>query len=112
MRAARLDLHRGRVPSLDEVEEARTNVFFERIRATLEARDFKPHDRMIDRLLDQGYSSTDICSALIHLLRAGAAPEPTPSLKPILRFRPSYPCTSRGVLAMSTTEKQKKDKVL
>ena len=76
MRAARLDLHRGRVPSLDEVEEARTNVFFERIRATLEARDFKPHDRMIDRLLDQGYSSTDICSALIHLLRAGAAPEP------------------------------------
>ncbi len=76
MRAARLDLHRGRVPSLDEVEEARTNVFFERIRATLEARDFKPHDRMIDRLLDQGYSSTDICSALIHLLRVGAAPEP------------------------------------
>ena len=75
MRAARLDLHRGRVPSLDEVEEARTNVFFERIRATLEARDFKPHDRMIDRLLDQGYSSTDLCSALIHLLRAGAAPE-------------------------------------
>ena len=76
MRAARLDLHRGRVPSLDEVEEARTNVFFERIRATLEARDFKPHDRMIDRLLEQGYASTDICSALIHLLRLGAAPEP------------------------------------
>jgi ATP-dependent RNA helicase DeaD len=28
---------------------------------------------MIDRLLDQGYASTDICSALIHLLQASAA---------------------------------------
>jgi ATP-dependent RNA helicase DeaD len=26
---------------------------------------------MIDRLLDQGYASTDICSALIHLLQGG-----------------------------------------
>jgi ATP-dependent RNA helicase DeaD len=31
---------------------------------------------MIDRLLEQGYASTDICSALIHLLRMGATPEP------------------------------------
>jgi ATP-dependent RNA helicase DeaD len=45
------------------------NVFFEKLRATLDAKQFKPHDRMIDRLLDQGYASTDICSALIHLLQ-------------------------------------------
>ncbi len=72
VRWARLDIRRGRIPSLDEVEEARTNVFFEKIRATLEERKFRPHDRMIDRLLDQGYASTDICSALIHLLQGGA----------------------------------------
>jgi ATP-dependent RNA helicase DeaD len=73
VRWAKLDVHRGRIPSLDEVEEARTNVFFEKIRATLEAKEFKSHDRMIDRLLDQGYASTDICAALIHLLQGGAA---------------------------------------
>ncbi|MEX2044748.1 MAG: DEAD/DEAH box helicase [Opitutus sp.] len=81
VRWAKLDIRRGRIPSLDEVEEARTNVFFEKIRATLEARDFKPHDAMIDRLLDQGYPSTDICSALIHLLQgsAGAAEKKPPA---------------------------------
>ena len=72
VRWAKLNVKRGTIPSLDEVEEARTSVFFEKIRATLEARQFKPHDRMIDRLLDQGYASTDICSVLIHLLQGGA----------------------------------------
>jgi ATP-dependent RNA helicase DeaD len=71
VRWAKLDIRRGKIPSLDEVEEARTNVFFEKIRATLDEKKFKPHDQMIDRLLDQGYASTDICSALIHLLQAG-----------------------------------------
>lgn len=75
IRWAKLRIRRERLPSLDEVEEARANVFFERIRSTLEAKQFKPHDRMIDRLLDQGYASTDICSALIHLLQGGTAPE-------------------------------------
>ena len=72
VRWAKLNIRRGTIPSLDEVEEARTNVFFEKIRATLDAKNFKPHDRMIDRLLDQGYASTDICSALIHLLQSGS----------------------------------------
>jgi ATP-dependent RNA helicase DeaD len=75
VRWARLDIRRGKIPSLDEVEEARSSAFFEKIRATLDAKEFKPHDRMIDRLLDQGYASTDICSVLIHLLQ-GAQPAP------------------------------------
>ncbi len=74
VRWAKLDIGRGKIPSLDEVEEARTSVFFEKIRSTLDEKKFKPHDRMIDRLLDQGYASTDICSALIHLLQGGAGP--------------------------------------
>jgi ATP-dependent RNA helicase DeaD len=86
IRFAKLNIRRGKIPSLDEVEEARTNVFFEKIRTTLEAKNFKPHDQLIDRLLDQGYASTDICSALIHLLQgsetaskpANATAEATP----------------------------------
>jgi len=88
VRWAKLNVKRGTIPSLDEVEEARTSVFFEKIRATLDAKQFKPHDRMIDRLLDQGYASTDICSVLIHLLQsgtsasAGGAPAKEAAIKP------------------------------
>lgn len=94
VRWARLDIRRGKIPSLDEVEEARTSVFFEKIRSTLEAKAFKPHDRMIDRLLDQGYASTDICSALIHMLQGsgGGAPggtgKPAPAAAPAPSFTP------------------------
>ena len=79
VRWAKLDIRRERIPSLDEVEEARANVFFEKIRATLEAKQFTPHDRMIDRLLDQGFASTDICSALITLLQGTGAPAAKPA---------------------------------
>jgi len=81
IRFGKLNVRRERVPSLDEVEEARANAFYDKIRATLDAKEFKPHDRLVDRLLDQGYASTDICSALIHLLHgsapvAAAVPQP------------------------------------
>jgi ATP-dependent RNA helicase DeaD len=83
VRWAKLDIRRGKIPSLDEVEEARSNVFFEKIRATLDAKEFKPHDQMIDRLLDQGYASTDICSALIHLLQGATTTEKKSPAAPV-----------------------------
>ncbi len=89
IRYAKLNIRRERVPSLDQVEEARENQFFERLRGTLDGGRFKKHDRMLDRLLDQGYVSTDIASALIHMLQGGpdetalapapAASSPAPS---------------------------------
>jgi ATP-dependent RNA helicase DeaD len=82
VRFAKLKIRRERIPSLDEVEEARASVFFEKIRATLDAKQFKPHDQLIDRLLDQGYASTDISSALIHMLQAGESSAATAKPKP------------------------------
>lgn len=79
---ARLKIRRERVPSLDQVEEARANVFFEKLRATLEAKQFKARDGMIDRLLEQGHASTDIASALIHLMQGGAAEAEQPASAP------------------------------
>jgi ATP-dependent RNA helicase DeaD len=70
---AKLKIRRESIPSLDQVEEARESVFFEKLRATLDAKEFPARDRMIDRLLDQNYTSTDICSALIHLLQGAPA---------------------------------------
>ena len=78
---ARLKIRRERVPSLDEVEEAKGNVFVDKLRATLEEKKFRPHDQLIDQLLEQGFTSTDICSALIHLMQADAAEAPAAAAK-------------------------------
>jgi ATP-dependent RNA helicase DeaD len=100
VRWARLDIRRGKLPSLDEVEEARANVFLEKIRATLEAKQFRPHDRMIDRLLDEGHASTDISSALIHLLQGSSGPsdkKSAPAAKPATPSRvESAPASEAG----------------
>ena len=79
IRLGKLKMRRERIPSLDQVEEARDNVFFEKLRSTLDAGEFRHHDRMIDRLIEQGYQTTDISSALIHLLRG---PEPAAPPRP------------------------------
>jgi ATP-dependent RNA helicase DeaD len=75
IRFARLRVRRESVPSLDQVDEARANVLFERLRKVLEEGKFERQDRVVDRLLDHGHASTDICSALIHILKGGAAPQ-------------------------------------
>lgn len=99
VRWARLDIRRGKIPSLDEVDAARSNVFVEKIRATLDAKEFKPHDQLIDRLLDQGYASTDICSALIHLLQGSQAAAPGAAAKPAGRAAPPGVETAPGASA-------------
>jgi ATP-dependent RNA helicase DeaD len=73
MRFTKGQIRRAKVPSADEVEEKRTNVFLESLRETLEKGDYKRHDELLDRLLDQGHSATDIASALINLLSAEKA---------------------------------------
>jgi ATP-dependent RNA helicase DeaD len=75
VRFANLKIRRESVPSLDQVDEARASVFFEKLRSVLDAGQFEKHDRMIDRLLDQGYASTDISSALIQMLKGGTPPK-------------------------------------
>jgi ATP-dependent RNA helicase DeaD len=62
-------IHRGKPPTAGEVEEARANVFLEKIRATLKSGDFKRQDQLIERLLEEGFSTTDIASALLHHLQ-------------------------------------------
>jgi ATP-dependent RNA helicase DeaD len=68
-RYTRMKIPRQQVPSLEEVEEKRTNAFFERIRNTLQKGEFQKEARVVDRLLEQGFSSTDIACALVHQLR-------------------------------------------
>lgn len=81
VRFAKLKIRRENVPSLDQVEEARVNVFFEKLRGLLESGEFQKQDALIDRLMEQGYTSTDIASALIHLINGGAI-TPVPPASP------------------------------
>ncbi len=61
-------IQRQRVPTLDEVEERKTEALFERLRETLAAANYPRQDAALDRLLEAGHAPTDIASALIHLL--------------------------------------------
>lgn len=63
-------IRRGKLPSLEEVEEKRTNQTFELLKETLEKGEYARRENLIDRLLDQGHKPTDIASALLHLLSA------------------------------------------
>src|SRR4030095_477574 len=75
-RYTRTRIHRSAVPTPDEVQAARTNVFLGRLRATLQSGEFEKQDELVGRLLEEGFSSTDIVSALIHHLQNEGAPPP------------------------------------
>ena len=75
-------IQRGRPPTANEVEEARAMVFLDKIRATLKAGEYKRHDRLIERLLEEGYASTDVASALIHHLQGNEAAPAKPARRP------------------------------
>jgi len=89
----RLKIRRENVPSLDQVEEARENVFFEKLRGVLTAGTFRKQDRFIDRLLEQGFASTDIVSALIHMMHGGGD-KPEPVSAPVKPVRSALPPAS------------------
>lgn len=72
-RYANTRIHRAKIPTEAEVEEARENVFLEKLRVTLQAGDFKRHDHLIERLLDEGFTSADIASACLAQLQSGEA---------------------------------------
>ena len=64
-------IHRATPPTVSEVEEARTDVVLTKIRTTLKSGEFKRQNQLIERLLEEGFSSTDIASALLHHLQGG-----------------------------------------
>jgi ATP-dependent RNA helicase DeaD len=93
IRYGKLNIQRGRIPSIDEIEEARENKFFEKLRETLEAGEFVKQERMIDRLLEQGHASTDIASALIYLMQGVTSEPPPPPPEPA---KPRFDRDDRG----------------
>jgi ATP-dependent RNA helicase DeaD len=81
-RYTNMRIQRGQPPTANEVEEARAMVFLDKLRATLKGGEYKRHDRLIERLLEEGFASTDIASALIHQLQGGDAAPAKPAPRP------------------------------
>jgi ATP-dependent RNA helicase DeaD len=81
-RYTNMRIQRGQPPTANEVEEARTLVVLDKLRATLASGEYKHHDRLIERLLEEGFASTDIASALIHHLQGGDAAPAKPARRP------------------------------
>jgi ATP-dependent RNA helicase DeaD len=71
-------IQRGRIPTEHEVEEARENVFLDKLRSLLASREFPKQDHLVERLLSEGFTANDIVSALIHLLQTGEGAKAAP----------------------------------
>ncbi len=94
IRFTKAKIRRERVPTEEEVEAKRANVFYDTLRQTLEENAYERQDALISRLLDQGFAATDIASALIHLLTGeepAAAPTRTNDAQRADKFRREEP---------------------
>ncbi|HEY3862327.1 MAG TPA: DEAD/DEAH box helicase [Verrucomicrobiae bacterium] len=60
---------RAKIPTAAEVEEARDNVFLDGLRATLKTGELQKQEQLLGRLLEEGFSSTDIASACLAQLQ-------------------------------------------
>jgi ATP-dependent RNA helicase DeaD len=67
-RYAKVKIERHKVPTREEVEGKRVDSHFAKVQALLESGSFTNHESTIQRLLDAGHSSTDIASALLHII--------------------------------------------
>jgi ATP-dependent RNA helicase DeaD len=90
-RFTKTKIQRGKPPTAGEVQDARANVFLDKVRATLQNSDFKREDHLIERLLEEGFSSTDIASALLHHLRVGDGAPTNKAPREEERERPAQP---------------------
>ena len=85
-------IQRAKIPTVDEVHEVRASLFLDKLRATLTSGEYKKQDHLIERLLEEGFNSTDIASALIHHLQGGDAAPAKPAPREEAKFeRPERP---------------------
>jgi ATP-dependent RNA helicase DeaD len=85
-RYTNMRIQRAKIPTVDEVHEVRASLFLDKLRATLTSGEYKKQDHLIERLLEEGFNSTDIASALIHQLQSGDAAPAKPAPREEAKF--------------------------
>lgn len=68
-RYSRHRIRRERIPSVEQIEGLRANRLFETLKTRLEAGTYERYGSLVDRLLEQGHTPTDVASALFTLLK-------------------------------------------
>ncbi len=82
-RYTRTRIIRGKMPTVGEVEGKRTDVLLEKVRIVLNSTSFAAQMPLVDRLLEEGFTSTDIAASLFVMATgAGGDSDPIPSAKP------------------------------
>ena len=71
-RYTRTRIHRGRMPTLGDVESKRQDALLQKLRGILGSTALTAQMPLVDRLLEEGFSSTDIAAALF-VMATGAA---------------------------------------
>ncbi|WP_395745677.1 DEAD/DEAH box helicase [Prosthecobacter sp.] len=90
-------VERAKVPSQEELEATRVDQTFEKVKGVLESSSYANHEHSIQRLLDIGFSPTEIASALMDLLmkdqgrEAEQIVEDRAGKKPDFKQRPAAP---------------------
>jgi ATP-dependent RNA helicase DeaD len=74
-RYTRHPIRRERVPSQEQVEGRLADLLFDQIKERLEKGEFESHESQMDRLLEQGFTPTDVAGALITMLKEASGRE-------------------------------------
>ncbi len=69
-RFTKTQMTRITVPKMEDLENKHATRLVDTVRSTLESRDYKPQDAIVDDLLQSGNTPSEVISALLHLLAA------------------------------------------
>ncbi|MDB6076021.1 MAG: box helicase, partial [Verrucomicrobiaceae bacterium] len=69
-RFTKTQMARITVPKMEDLENRHATRLVDNVRSTLESRDYKPQDALVDDLLQSGHTPSEVISALLHLLAA------------------------------------------
>jgi ATP-dependent RNA helicase DeaD len=74
-RYIKLPIQRAKIPSQEDIEGKQTNAIMELVKERLESGNYKTDRESMDRLLEQGHTTTDIANALFSLVTETKARE-------------------------------------
>jgi ATP-dependent RNA helicase DeaD len=66
-------IRREQLPTVEAVENRRSDALFDKLRSTLEAGEFSRRVPLVERLLEQGYTPTEVAAAILHHFAPPAA---------------------------------------
>jgi ATP-dependent RNA helicase DeaD len=95
-------IRREQLPTAEAVESRRSDTLFEKLRGTLEAGDVSRHAPLVERLLEAGYTPTEVAAAILHHFMP-----PPPREEPAAISRDSSPGAPRGRSAESRPQKRR-----